>query len=438
MTTTSLPRRIAAWWQPAGRFGVPQLLTVWMVLLFGISAKQVVGPLGAIGTPALLVAFAGAGWWLSSRVDPEIRADRGIQPVRVYMYGYLWYCLLTWALAHTRSLTALEQTGSIRAMFALLAFAGVAMLIMDGVEDLDQLRTILWRVVLGGAFLSLLGLLQSVTGSRLEIDLPLLSFNQDPNVVASRSLFNRPFATALHPIEFSVVLAALFPLALHFALEGDPDPTTRRRAVIAAALIGLGVPFSISRSGIVVFVVSMALILTAWSWRRRANAAIVGVVALPVLWLGVPGLVGTLRSLFTGAGNDPSVQNRIARIPAVMDLIREYPWFGRGIGTYSVDDYFLVDNEVYVSTIELGIVGICLTFGLFLLAMAAARTSRHHPRATRETNHLGMALAAGIAGISVSLVTFDAFHYHILNGVLYTMIGGCAALWRVTRRDLQP
>lgn len=413
------------------------MVTLWLVLLFGVSAKQVVGPLGAIGTPALLVAFSGAGWWLSSRVDPVIRADRGVQPLRIYLYGYLWYCLLTWALAHTRPLTTLEQSGSVRAMFAMVAFAGIALLIMDGLEDLGQLRTVLWRLVLGGAFLSTVGLLQSITGSRLEFDVPLLTFNQDPSLVASRSLFNRPFATALHPIEFSVVLAALFPLALHFALEGHPDPTGRRRAVVAAAIIGLGIPFSISRSGIVVLIVSMGVIVTAWGWRRRANAAIVGIVALPLLWLGVPGLVGTLHSLFSGAENDPSVQNRIARIPAVFDLIREYPWLGRGIGTYSVDDYFLVDNEVYVSTIELGMIGISLTFGLFLLAMVAARTSRHHPRATLETNHLGMALLAGIAGISVSLMTFDAFHYHILSGVLYAMIGGCGALWRITRRDMQ-
>lgn len=415
-------------------FGVVELLTVWLVLLFGISATQVVGPLGGLGTPAMLVAVVGAGWWASTRLVPSAPADHEVQPLRLYLYLFLGYLLLSYAIAHTRSLTGLEQTGSIRALITWCALSGVALLIMDGMDDLGSLRTVLRRLVWAGVFLSLMGLAQWLTGNLLLFRIPGLALNHDVVGVGARSIFNRPRGTALHAIEFSVVLAALFPIALHLALETPATEKQRRRLGIGAAIIALGVPISISRSGIIVLLLSMTIMLAAWGWRRRANAAIVGMIAVPLLWLTVPGLVGTLRGLFRGTENDPSIQARIERVPRVMELIREYPWFGRGVGTYSVDDYFLIDNEVYVSTIELGVVGISLTFGLFILAMVAARTSRHHVGATRETNHLATALTASIAGIVVSLATFDAFHYRILTGVLFLLIGAAGAVWRLTRR----
>lgn len=419
--------------QPS-RFGVVELTTLWLVLLFGIPATQVIGPLGGIGTPAMLIALVGAGWWASTRVVPSIPADRDVQPVRIYLYLFLGYMLLSFAIGHTRPLTALEQTGSIRAVITWGALSGLALLVMDGTDDLASLRTVLRRLVWCGVFLAVLGLLQWVTGSLLIPRVPGLALNHDVVGVGARSIFNRPRGTALHAIEFSVVLAALLPIALHCALETPASERQRRRLGIGAAIIALGVPISISRSGIVVLFVSLAIMLASWGWRRRANAAIIGVAAVPLLWLTVPGLVGTLRGLFRGTEHDPSIQARIERIPRVMELIREYPWLGRGVGTYSVDDYFLVDNEIFVSTIELGVVGVTLTLGLFVFAVIAARTSRHHPNATRETNHLATALAASIAGIVVSLATFDAFHYRILTGVLFLLIGTAGAVWRLTRR----
>lgn len=414
-------------------FGVVELLTLWLVLLFGIPATQVIGPLGGVGTPAMLVALLGAGWWASTRVVPSIPADRGVQPLRLYLYVFLGYLIFSFAVGHTRSLTLLEQTGSVRALIGWFALAGVALLVMDGMDDDDALRTILRRLVWAGVFLAVLGILQWMTGRLLQFTVPGLVVNHDPVGVGARSIFNRPRGTALHPIEFSVVLAALFPLALHFALESGGTRKDRRRLGIGAGIIALGVPISISRSGIVVLAVAMVVMMASWHWRRRINAAIVGSIAIPLLWLTVPGLVGTLRGLFRGAEYDPSIQARIERVPRVMELIREYPWFGRGVGTYSHNDYFLIDNEVYVSTIELGLVGICITFGLLLLAIVAARTTRHHPGSTRETNHLATALIAGVAGIAVSLATFDAFHYRILTGILFLYIGAIGAIWRFTR-----
>lgn len=414
------------------RWDITGYLTIWLALLFGISANQVVGPLGAIGTPALFVAAGGALIWLCTRVLPVERPVAN-QPMRVAMLAYLWYQTATIVMGHTRPLTSLEQSGSLRELFMLVSLTGVALLVVDGIDSIERLNTLLRRTVWAGAYLAGVGIGQFLLGRTLAFSIPGLAFNQAAGQVNMRSVFNRPFGTGLHPIEFSVVLAVLFPLALYLALESDSGSRRQRFAIVASVMIGLGIPLSISRSGIVALAGAFLVMMWGWSWRRRAQGLIVGAASIPVLWLTIPGLVGTFRGMFTSFDYDPSVQARLDRLPKIMDLIRERPVFGIGAGTYSVEDYFLIDNEFWVSTIETGIAGIILTYALFALGFAMAVTSRHHRHATPQTTHLGYAIAAGLMAVAISLWTFDAFFYHIFRGVLFLLLGAAGSLWRLTR-----
>ena len=146
----------------------------------------------------------------------------------------------------------------------------------------------------------------------------------------------------------------------------------------------------------------------------------------------VNGLVGTIRSLFTGAEHDPSVQARLDRFPAVVELVAEYPWLGRGFGTYTPEDYFLLDNEIQKTAIESGLIGVAaLVLFIVFVATVAWRT-----RGTDESNRLlGTALAASILGIFISTYTFDAFFYKILMGLVYLCIGLVGAFWRLSTVD---
>lgn len=411
---------------------VTNYLTIWLVLLYGVSAHQIIGPLGAIGTPALLVAGGGAGAWLASRFVSSIPGAKGIQPMRIALLAYLWYIFATIVVAHTRSLTDLEQTGSVREALTLLCLCGLAFLVMDGVPSLARLDELMRRLVLAGALFSLIGLIQSFLGIELVPTIPGLTANSSLDAIGARSGFNRPAATALHPIEFGVVTAALLPLALYFVIESEPG-RQRKIAITASLLIGLAIPMSISRSGIVVLVAGLAFVWLGWSWRERLQGLIVGAMVIPVLWLTIPGLVGTFESMFAGAENDPSITARLERVPKIFDIIRENLWFGLGSGTYSVEDYFLVDNEFWVSTMETGVIGICLTFAVLILGAVMAITSQFHRFATARTRRLGYAIAAGIIGLGVSMFTFDAFFYHILRGTLFLLLGSAGALWRLTR-----
>ena len=408
-------------------------LTVWLVLLYTISANQVFGPLGALGPPAFLASAGATFLWAANRflIDDS---PRGVQPLRLVLLAWCWYQLATVVRAYaTRPLSVLELSGSVREALTVVLLTGVALLVIDDVRSIGRLETLLRRLVWAGAFLATHGILQFATGSGLELRIPGLSLNTESALVGERGIFNRPAATTLHPIEFSVVLAALFPLALHFAIEGERGSRQRKFAIAATVLIGLGIPLSISRSGIVAVVAGLAVLALGWDWRRRAQLAVVGLLVVPVLWLSIPGLVGTFASLFGDAQYDPSVTARIQRIPVIMAFIREHAWFGFGAGTFSVEEYLLVDNEFWVSSIATGFVGIFLTLFLHLTAGVASATSRFHVRATRQTAELGMAIAAAIAALTASMFTFDAFFYKILRGTLFLLIGASGALWRLTR-----
>ena len=406
-------------------------LSLWLLLLYAVSARQVFGPLGAIGQPALAVSLSAFLIWLAGWLLPDSGLSRAPHPLRPALLLYLGYQVASYAVAMARPLTELESSGATRALVMAVAMAGVGLAVADGCSTNARLTTLLRRVVLAGTLLSLVGILQFFFGSAFQFRLPGLQWQGDVAAgVGGRSIFNRPYGNALHPIEFSVVTAALLPLAIHFAFYA-PTISRRRNYATCAALIGLAMPLAISRSGIVSIVAAMGVMALAWNWRRRIYGLGIAAVVVPLMWLTIPGLVGTLRSLFRNTDDDPSIQARIDRVPRIMEHIREYPVFGRGNGTWSVDDYFLIDNELWVTTIEMGIVGIVATFTIILLGAFVALSIRLLPNVDEATGHLGTTIAASIAGLGTSLLTFDAFHYRILTGTLFLLLGAAGALWRL-------
>lgn len=406
--------------------------SVFLVLTFGMSARWIVRPFGAIGQPAVFVAGACLWWWVMGRIARDPGLARGPDRIRSVLLSLWWFLLLTYVLSFTRPLTVAETNGSARAVVLFSCLFGVALLIGDGVADRDRLDVLVDRVVTAAAFLALIGIVQFVFGRDpwTAIDFPGLVLNRDSASVGERAIFNRPFATALHPIEFGTVSAALLPLALHRGLHprvgrGLPG---RWGPVI---LLGSAVPMSVSRSAVVSLVVGLLVVAGRWSWRRRAAMSVAGLAFVVWVWALVPGLVGTVLSLFENAGNDPSVTARTDRIPRVLALWEEHPWLGRGFGTYNINDYFLLDNEVYGMLLDTGVIGLavwaCTMVAVCSLILSATA------RSDAATRHLGGALVACIVALLASTATFDAFAYRILLGSLFVLIGCGAALRRLER-----
>ena len=110
-------------------------------------------------------------------------------------------------------------------------------------------------------------------------------------------------------------------------------------------------------------------------------------------------------------------------------MIAEHPWLGRGFGTFTPEEYLLLDNEIQKLAIETGVIGVAVpaafTLGVIWTASVAGQTGT-------RAKAFATALIASILGVMISWYTFDAFFYHILMGVLFIDIGLVGSLWRLT------
>jgi O-antigen ligase len=313
---------------------------------------------------------------------------------------------------------------------------------VDGITSRARLRRLIDRIATAGAGLACLGILQFFTSIDIRpwFKLPFLSVNGDLQLIFinGRSGFNRVAGTTDHPIEFSAVLAMILPIALHLAFHADP--TRKRSAWVRVALIGGAVPLSVSRTGMLGLAVGGAVLFAAWPARRRWQLILLSPVLAVGLRLLVPGLVGSIGSLFLSIQSDTSFTGRTDDYAIAGRLFSQAPFFGRGWGTVLPDRYVLLDNQLLKTLLEGGLLALVALLALFAVGIGAARGS-YHRAPDAETKDLGQSLTATIAIGLVTFVTFDAFAFATVPSTLFLVIGCAGALWRMTiaeHSDSQP
>jgi len=407
------------------------LLTVFAVLLLLIPARFVFPGVGGIGTPANAVGLLLLFWWLCGLLVPVVGLRPGLSPVHVGLFLYAAWMLVSYAMAFRRPLSMLEVSGADRSLIGLAAMLGVALIAADGIRTRRQVRVLLERLVMLVTVVAVIGMIQFVFSYDIAslIRPPGLVQNTVIYAVKERSTFARPYSTTLHPIEFSVVLAATAPLALSFALQQHPGRLTMARRWLCALTILAATLLGVSRSGVLGLVVGLGILSTAWSWRRRLNVAVAALAFLGAMRVAVPGLLGTLKSLILHAATDPSIQGRLKDMDGVRRMLSDSPVVGRGFGTFNSVEYFVLDNEYYRTSLEAGIVGVFLLMFLLAVAVVCARAARR--AAGDEGRQLGTAVAAAVCVLAVGCATFDGLAYPIFTGLLFLLIGVCGALRRL-------
>lgn len=411
--------------------GVPLELTAFLFLLFAVPAHLVLPGFGAAGAPAsllgvMMLVLLAIGWVRSEGVHTsDVRRTR-VNPIVVAVSCYFFVLLAFWVNGRLHALTSLASAKSDRSLLAVVSLVGVALFVIARVRTFHAAVRLVDGLLLGTAFMCGIGLVQFFLSRDLStmLRLPGLASLRGSSGIGTRSIFNRPFGTALHPIEFGVVAAAMVPVAWWRARNG-----TRWHWVVLGA-IALSAMTSLSRSAILTLAIGVLVLLIGSDARDRALIVAGGCAFVVAAGSAVPGLVGTLRSLFQQAENDPSVQARLDRTPEVLRLIAEYPWFGRGFGTFTPEEYLLLDNEIQKMAIEIGLVGVALFIGFITTILWCAA---HVAPRLRDTpvDGLGLALSASILGIVVSFYTFDAFFYHILTSMLFVNIALVGVIWNL-------
>jgi O-antigen ligase len=412
-----------------GRDGVT-VLTVFIVLLMGIPAQYVVAPLGAAGTPAQILAIAMTVWWAGGRLARPFAATPDVQPIRTAMVIFVGSALFSYVVASLRPIEGAEARAADRGLLALVALLGIILIAGDQIPSRTRLDTLLRRLVLAGAAVATLALIQFVTGMTFTnyLQLPGLEVNSELYGIAQRGGFLRPAGTAIHPIEFGVAMAILFPLTLHYAMVDRH----RGRLIrwFPVAVIAMSIPISVSRSAVVCIAVAFSLMLPAMTTRARTIGLLAAAGLLAFVYVAVPGMLGTLASLFTQIGTDSSAASRTGSYTLAMEFIAQSPVFGRGFATF-LPEYRILDNQFLGTTIEMGVVGLLALLGLLGTSVWTAWRVRKGS-ADGTSRQLAQALLASLAAGSASFAFFDAFSFPMVAGLTFLILGTVGALRRLT------
>jgi len=407
------------------------LLGLMFALLTILPARLILPGTTDIGRPALVVCLLMFCWWVISRINPRL-VFTGPQPIRWALLVYWTSMFISYAAGFERGLTAMEANSADRWLLGTAAMSGVILAIADGIANWDRLRAFLRIMIWCCVFMAVFGLVEAILAQELSsyLVLPGLQEIRAAPELQARGGGLRVAGTTSHYIELSAVLATGLPFAIHFA-RFAPTKNERQKYLLAAILIGAGIPATISRTGLVAIGISLLCLMPLWAWRARYNAIILCFAVFGMLGAAKPSFAATLVEMFTGISNDPSITSRTEDYDMVGYYFGQRPWLGRGTGTWVVPQYIYLDNQWLSTALCNGIVGVAALACLFITAMTLAIIALRRAT-TAEDKHLCAALiGTQIIAIFVSL-TFDSLWFDTYAITVAVTIGLCGAVWRYT------
>ncbi|MET0887411.1 MAG: O-antigen ligase family protein [Mycetocola sp.] len=406
-------------------------LTIYLVLLLAVPSTQIVGPLGSAGSLAMVYGLGSFLLWTISRAAAARSTPSSYEPVRRAVLVFFLCVGATYAWAMSHPISPDEVSPADVAVLALVSWAGTFLIAHDALDTREELDKLLKRLAFAGGALAVLGLLQALTREVWvdRVAIPGLTLTQAAGNF-DRGGFPRPSGTAVHPIEFGVVIAMLFPIALHVAFFHKVRPATRWFPLIA---MGVLVPLTSSRSAYIGVAVGSLICMVGWEARRRwwmAGAAGLGIVAMLVV---TPNLLNSIVKLFSGASEDSSVSSRTGSFDLAADFIGRSPVLGRGLGTF-LPKYRVFDNQYLLLLVTIGLLGSIAFLGVGVIAVRTLLRAR-----SRTTDpaigDLSLALTASIVVGFISLALFDAFAFPQTMGILFLLLGLAGTVRRLGRED---
>jgi hypothetical protein len=417
------------WWRP----DAVALLTFWAALQLLIPTRLAVPAAGSAGHPAQLFGVGLLAYWACTFAVPYL-TRRGGNPLRRLLIGFGVMTLFIYAIGQSRGLPGVEVSAADRKLIATASTIGVGLFALDLIPSRERLDTLLRRVTTFAMVGAIVGFLQFTTDIDLaeRIRIPGLHPYKEFTGFKSRgaSDFLRVTGMSAHPIEFSVVMGMALPLAIHYAMHAPPKKRTFRWFVVGA--IAAGIPLSVSRSGMLAIAVTFVVLGIAWAPAIKGKAVIATIGALGAMSVAVPGLLGTIRSMFVNWGQDDSVAGRTQDYGIVWDYIGQRPWFGRGPGTFLPSRYIVLDNEFLYTLVTMGWIGVIT---LVVLLWGGIHYCRRLNRTGGDdtTRHLAQALLAAIWAGLITSFTFDSLSFSMFAGIFFFLFGMVGAVWRLDR-----
>lgn len=395
-----------------------------------------IDPLGAIGTPGVLIGLACFGLWMVGLVLRRPWIAPRLHPIRWAMLILALSVFGSYLAAGFRTLDPVELRAADRGLATLLVMAGMTLLVADTMRTRLQLRTLVRVLVIAGAVVSLLGVLQFVSGTDVASVITIPGFTYAPGEYTNeRAGFVRIVSTTTSPLELSVVLGILIPLGLYLGFTSNG--LAQKLWFATTAVSAMAIPMTVSRTGILAIAVAGGVLMLGWSWRRRVRVALAGLIGLVAMKFIAPGLIGTLRSFLLNPGEDPSLLSRERGLEAALATFIDRPLLGGGFGTFIPQRYVFLDNQLLLSLVETGVVGVIaliVVFGTAAVLGIDVRCEASGPAACHD-RELALALLAGLAVAVATFFTYDALSFPTGRGLTFAIIGCLAALWRIMQEE---
>lgn len=411
---------------------VSWFLIVYLFATCLIPSNLTITALGSVGRPSTLCGLLAFAWWLLYQLQRTTPTRTGSQPVRIAMVLFLAAALTSYSLAMLHGVPDSEASPADSGLIRLASWAGIFLLINDGLASRQTLIKVLRSFVILGTATAVLGLMQFATGSSLVdwISIPGFSAASELTGVQSRGGFIRAAGMASHPLEYGVVLAASLPIAIALAVTDRARGWLLRWLPVAA--ISAAAVLSVSRSALLAFGVAVLALVPSWPRTVRRGALLLGLVLAAGMYLLTPGMLGTLRGLFTVGTADPSISSRTSAYTTAFGMLANNPVVGRGFGTF-LPDYVIVDNQFLGILVELGFVGLTAFVALILCAMVCAWRARKLA-SDDQMRQISQAVFASVTAIAVTFAFFDGLSFPMAASLFFFMLGLAGALWRLARQ----
>lgn len=323
-------------------------------------------------------------------------------------------------------------------LLALIIYFAAALVFTDSPR---RLRALVRTIIIFGFFLAIFGLVQSFTSPT-----KIYWFRELPQSVAFGPFINR------HHFAGYMELTLALPLGLLFS--GAVESDKRLLYIFAIVLMGVALIMTASRGGIISLIAELFFLVTVMGARKkhathgsteksgrmraaamRAGLAFAFVIALFLGVLMFGGEDSLSRFVGTVNADDPTT-GRAHFWSVTLDVIRDYPLVGAGLGAYSLaytrydshNGLFRVEqahNDYLQVLSDAGVVGALL--GLFFIVTLFRLGFER--RETADLFRRGVATGALAGCFAVLVHSFFDFTLHTTsNALLFLILAALATL----------
>ncbi len=339
------------------------------------------------------------------------------------------------------------------ALLRILAYAAAFLLILSWVDGSSKLLRLLYLVVLMGGLLSIIGMVQRFFGAEKIYGVWKPLYRGDQSF----------FGPYVNPNHFAGYVAMVIPIAVVLFLRQteridvggpsslgkylrwlkEPDGYVALFLLFILTVMVSGLFLSLSRGGIFAFAGSMIFLFTALSMRGQGRwmlgFGLLGAVfvALFAFWLGFLPFETSMKT-FAGLFQDSNVQFRLQVWSDAWRMLRDFPLFGTGLGTFahiypkyktvlSQATVIYPENDFLQILVEMGFVGfgVVIWFSVRFIKAFLIRWRSYDTYVARINSKVMVGLAAAMVAILIH--GFGDFNLHIpANALLFAMIMGLA------------